>query len=52
VTRDLSKALTYSVYFSSFSVTLTPPEYSVYQFFKLAHLVSVGVLMLHPVCPR
>jgi hypothetical protein len=51
VTRDLSKALTYSVYSSSFSVTLISPEEVNVKFFKLAHLISVRVLMLHLLYP-
>jgi hypothetical protein len=46
VTRDLSKALTYSVYFSSFSVTLTSPEEAHVKFFTLAHFVSVRMRIL------
>jgi hypothetical protein len=51
VIRDLSKALTYSVYFSSFSVTLSTPEEVYVKFFKLAHLISVRMLMLHLLYP-
>lgn len=51
VTRDLSKALTYPVYSSSFSFILGPPEDVYVKFFKLAHLISVRVLLLHLLYP-